>query len=245
MGDEKPKTDAKEPADKLSEEETKSREKEVAALELENQTGIHLQKIEQELQRGYKEIEVEDYGKVRIYLPTPGIESELTDYKAKLVGKAIKGGQDYVTKAHVMKFLKETGVWDAETERKLSNLEEDITEYTRKIMITQHANEVDSDTLFELRDKRMKLMEQRQGITSVRDNLFQGTIDAKIEDAILKYQLTLCVKKEDGTCVWKSIEELKNETNKKLLNTVVSKSSYFWQGWSEDLLRSALDNLSV
>jgi len=211
-------------------------------LEIENRTKIHFDRIEQEMHNGYREFEFEDK-RIRIYLPTPGIESQVTDFKAKLIGELIRQ-QNYVTKSQVMKELRERGVWDDSMDRKIIDLETDIGDFTKQIMILQHADIVNGESLYSLRERRTNLINTRNELISGRDFLLNGTIEAKVDDAVLKYQLVLCAKLEDGAQLWESLDALNNETNKKLVNRVTTEAGYFWQGWSEDLLKFALGGLS-
>ena len=229
--------------DKTSDEEL-AKQKEIEQLEITNRSGIRSQTIEQEMQRGYREVEIDNYGKVRIYMPTPGVESEITDFKARLIGVLLKQSE-YITQDQVMNELRKRGVWNDKIEKDLGLLETDIAEFTKEIMLLQHADKIDADQLFSLRDRRKSLMDKRRSICAGRDMLLQGTIESKIEEEVLKHQLMLCAKTVDDEQIWATMDDLSSEHNKKLVNTLVSKAAYFWQGWSEDLLQMALDNLTM
>lgn len=228
----------------VQENKTKTISKEEKdTLEIENRTKIHLDRIEQEMRNGYREFEVDDK-KYRIYLPTPGIEDKITDFKAKVIGELLRQSK-YITKSQVMKELRDRGVWDDALERKITDMEQDISDFTKQIMIIQHSDTVNGDALYSLRDRRMKMMNARDEIVRGRDFLLSGTIEAKVEEAVLKYQIVLCATHEDQTPIWNSIDDFYNETNKKLVNRVTTEAGYFWQGWSEDLLKFALGGFSV
>jgi len=234
-------------AEKITENPSE-KPREISNLETINKTNILLNKLESEMKLGHRDVYVTEYGRFRIYLPDVKTDREISDIKIRLVSELLSH-EDIITKEEIMDKLRARKLWDNKKEELEQTLTKDVIDLTKDIMYEQHQDEIDFVRLAELKNRKSELEKKRKELTETRDYFLSASLEMKVEIALFKHQMVLCmkqlIKNEDNTeseiPVWNSIEELENDKRKYLVNRISSSAGYFWNGWSEDLLFEALD----
>lgn len=218
--------------------------KEISKMEAQNSTGVLIDSLSMEMRRGYREIELEQVGKIRIYLPDAAIDQQLSDIKAELI-TALLESDKIITKEQVLDKLRKRDLWDDKREEKEKVLTQDILDIMRDIMYEQHNEKIDVKNLKSLRKRRRDLEQKRTELTATRDYFVVASLESKVDTMLFKHQLVFCIKvpDEDGNVkpLWETIEDLEHDSRKYVVNRLSTLSGYFWNGWSEDLLHEALD----
>jgi hypothetical protein len=212
--------------------------------------------IESEIILGYKEFNVEEFNKfkdsgtklIRIYKPTIGQEAELDSFYAKKYAEFLRDGT-YMTRREMEVNLINRGIDIDKLTSSIDEIDAKIANVIEKVMAIKSDTSAVKDVKFneKIKDKIDVLMKERELLKAdrskvwvERENLFVGTIENLTENEKILKKLLLCVKYEDGTQVWKSEEEIRNESDILFVRNITNEAMYYWMGiapsFFEDLL---------
>jgi len=222
----------------------------ISLLERINQVGVLVKQIEQEIKRGYRELDTETYGKVRIYIPTPEIEDKITDIRSELLSNLLRN-ENIMTRGEIIENLKKRKLWSDEKEAQEEKLIQDIAEITRDILYAEHSETINADELKKLYERKMDLEKNLKKLSAMKDYFTNMSLENILEVELFKHQIVLCVKKvkiekdKDGNKkeveepLWENIEQFNKEQNKVEIIEITRQAAYYWNGWHEDLLGPA------
>ncbi len=164
--------------------------------------------------------------KIKLVRPTLGIASEGDLEYSKAYTKALQNG--LIPKVVMDKLCIETGAWTAKDDEEVATVSKRLHEIM-EIFATSGDNK-DSAKLefYELRN-RLTI------ITAKRQSSFTHTAESKGEEAKISSLACKCILNEDGSKIWKNLEEFYNETNLQFVSQAVQEFVAFTSGLGEQI----------
>lgn len=205
---------------------------------------IRLDQLKKAIREGYRDVEFEDLNsekrKVRVYLPSMKEDTLISDYKAKVTSHALKD-ENLMMREEVLANLRKRGVWDEEKEKRLKNLEKQMSETLNDIYMQKSRPEPDKERLQELRREKLSTEIDLAILREPKQSFEESTLENYIEREILKYKMCLLIRNEDGSPIWASLEDYNDSDNynKHLVNSILSEAYYFWAGIDPALFDAA------
>ncbi len=173
-----------------------------------------------------KMIEV-DGRKIKLISPTLGIGSEGDLEFSKAYTKALQAG--LMPRAAMEKLSIDSGAWTTKDDEEVTIISNKLQDVMAAFLVA--AGEEKDKLRLEFYDFRNRLA----AITAKRQSLFTHTAEAKGEEAKIASLAWKCILNEDGSKVWKSLEEFFSETNIGFVSQAVQSFVAFTSGLEEKI----------
>lgn len=183
---------------------------------------------------------------LRVYFPTPKIETEASKMQAKVWGKLI-GDEELKTEAEILNILEARGVWDESKDAKIESLKNRLSRLSSDVF-KHRDGDIDEATLVKLTDDYTKTESELTRLVDLKSTYTSNSLENRTADIRIKAQMWQCVKlvkknEETGEIVeellWKDFEALDNERDRVLLINVMNECITFWQGVPADFLEDS------
>lgn len=169
---------------------------------------------------------------IRIYQPTEKENSILADARAKVYSKLIRD-EELLTIKEMLKVLKKRGIWGDEEDSKLENIQEECKDIEYKVNLMRKNEDADFS---ELKKQWLKKKSEFNDLLAEKNSLLSNTIERLVDNEEIKLKLSLCVKFDDGTLVWDSVDALNDETDRVAMNKILNEALLFWSGLSQEII---------
>lgn len=200
-----------------------------------------LDKAEEEIKKGYREIEVKDFrgvdSKIRIYFPNIGQQTEISSYYSQVYNNLFKKNDGLLTRKQMEKMLKQKGIWTDEDEAYIKTLRDSLVDIEVSIMSELRKKDYRESYIKSGQEKYIEKRDELIRTITTREHFFSQTIESKAEEEANMLKLALCVKFADGTPVWNSLEHLKTSGSDKAILEIITEAQYLWNGLSKEVLQ--------
>lgn len=207
-------------------------------------------KAESEVVRGYREITLPTFkGKenvvVRIYNPNIDDQTNIANAYTETYNNLLFGNTSIPTKKQMGDKLRAKGIWTEADDEKVEFKRKELLAKEVRIynLLNSKAKKSKAQATVEQDEYRI-LREELLSMITVREAYYAQTVESKAEEAANLVKIVLCVKYPDGTPVWKSLAELKQERSLDIFD-VVSEATYFWNGISREVLQGLPDTIGA
>ena len=239
---EEPKTAEKEiPTVKSMDKEQRQNTKEEVKEETESK------KIELELERGYRIVNIEGYGELWIHKPT--IED---DYVADLAYSQefnkLMDESNLPTSEEMENKLEQRGKWTQLDKDELDDLRKEMISLSSDIILKKA--EYKSNKSKRIKNEINKLQKEYESSRTkffkkqaVHQKYMSMTIEGRADEKRLVFKMSRCVKRPDGQRVWETPEKLMEEKDSVPVGTLVYEFITFMQGVDPRVLQEVPDIL--
>jgi hypothetical protein len=195
-------------------------------------------KIEAEIMRGYREFDIKGV-KGRICFPNMNDDEVISDEYSKEYTRLLSD-KHILSESELTPLYERRGMWSKEKDKELEDLESDISnlrEDMTTLKLTKEGNSVEAKTkLVEIHKKLKDAVLEYRILNLKKLELFSNSLENKAKAHAIKIKLIRCIKKEDDTCFWGSLEEMQMHPDKGFIHEVARRASLFWEGIPEDFL---------
>lgn len=203
--------------------------------------------IELELKRGYREVEIEPYGKLHIYSPTieddyEGDNAYAEEISVLLIEEKLPTTEEMAEK------LEKRGLWTPEHDDRLKDLQEENSQLAAEIIVLR-ADYKESKSvklknkINKLEDEHRKAKEEFLKLNAIKSKYFSFTVEGRAEEKRLVLKMSRSIRKPDGTKLWESAEKLQKEKNREPVSRLVYEYITFTQGIDPRVLERIPDLL--
>lgn len=206
-----------------------------------------LQKAESEVRSSLRIIEVDDFHgndkETKIYIRKPNvrIDSECAHAYSKKFSKLFSDGE-LKTNKEIEDMLEERGIWGKKEKDRIQKLQDDMRDLAIAICNVRDDKKKKNAT-DKFRDSWIKCREEVKDLIRQKQTYLSNTVESRADDEKIKLKLSLCVKYEDGTPVWGSIEEIEEESDIMNMNKILSDAMMFWAGLNTEIIDSLPDQV--
>ena len=206
-------------------------------------------KIETELAKGYRVVNISPYGELHIHKPT--IDD---DYEADLaysveVSRLMDLYPNLPTMEEMEQRLERRGVWTEEHTKELEELRQDIVELSTEIFLAKA--EYKTSKKASVKTKITKLTKEYEEnrdqflkMETRKSKFMSQTLEGRADERRLVVKMSRCIKRPDGSRVWETSEELKKEKDSDPVGRLVFEFMTFTQGVDPRVLEQVPDLLA-
>jgi hypothetical protein len=199
-----------------------------------------IKKAEKEIKASYRTIVLNEFRKekdveLHIHQPTSGIESISSDSYTKAFSRLIKD-KDILTRKQMERLLEDRGDWGKDQEETVETIREDMREIELRVAKMRKKGNFNSATMNKLRSQWINKREEISDLLNEKNSMLSNTVEGRAEEEEVKAKLSFCVKFPNGDHVWKSVEELNNESDRIAVVQLVNESLLFWAGLTQEII---------
>jgi hypothetical protein len=199
-----------------------------------------IKRLEVEMQRGYREVEIENRGKIRIHFPSMVEEMEISDLQAKMYNRLMQD-EDMLSEDQIKAILIQRNMWNEEDDKELDRLNMRVANLSADILLSKGDKNPNAERISKLQKDRNSVIEERRTIINRKSAMFKNSIEARVEEHGLALRLSLCVKDPDGNRIWEDVDALGAESDRLFISQVMMQALYFWNAWSPDFFEDSLE----
>lgn len=205
-----------------------------------------VKRAEMELIKDYREIEIDPYGKIRIYRPT--IED---DYQADLVftdemNRLLRSNPNIPTQEEQEQMLESRGIWTKAHKDEVERIKEELSELSTELFLAKEEYKKNKTSknkkkITDLNNEYDSLRKQFMKMQSVSSKYFGATVEGRAEEKRFLVRMSSAVKNVDGERIWSSTEDLAKERDSEPVRRIVYEFIAFLQGVDTQVLAELPD----
>lgn len=151
---------------------------------------------------------------------------------------------DFKTNIEMEESMEKRGIWGKKQEEQIEKYRDEMTSIAIDVCTIRDNKDTKSRIRLEkFKAKWLELRDKIQELAVKKQSFLSNTVEAKADEEKIKLKLSLCVKFQDGTLVWESIEALDQETDQINLSNVITEAMVFWSGLSTEIINSLPDHI--
>ena len=195
------------------------------------------QKGEAEAEKTLMDGKVEmSYNGIKCFIEHPTVQqdAEIERYCASRFLTLLDQGVP--TQRSIRKKLEKTGDWTKDDEKDFQDAQLRYRDYYKEYLSVKPEERIDNPKYDELAQKVRKSMDNLMALHVQRDLFFSHSAERKLEIEATLRRMTLCIKKEDGTPLFASMDAIQAEPNSQEFSTLLMRAMSFWRGVDERFL---------
>jgi len=208
-------------------------------------TGAEVQEALDTINEGYRIYDIKGH-KIRVYYPSAEVKSEADYIHAKAYLNCLDEGLPTVSQ--LMDMLEEKGIWTKENEKALEKAQMKATEAAQKYVTlskdfikTNDPKERESlaKKIKKIEEEYNEAMQELQALVGEKERYLSTTADALAEQQRRIYYIYKLVRREDGSEIWKDIEDV-GKAPDVILDLMWSSIIDFYRKYSDSFLEKLL-----